>query len=113
MHKSEFANDPDMKELVEEYVHRLPEQVALLTSLLDQGETENLRRVAHQLKGSGGGYGFPQITALAAVADASIKQGADMERVRSEIAQLVAYIRQVSGYNKNLETSNATEAAAH
>ena len=52
-----------MKDLVNEYVERLPVEVSKMLTLLESNEIEPLRRVAHQLKGSGGGYGFNQITA--------------------------------------------------
>jgi signal transduction histidine kinase/CheY-like chemotaxis protein/HPt (histidine-containing phosphotransfer) domain-containing protein len=111
--ESEFANDPDMKDLVDEYVQRLPVEVAKMTSLLNSGEIESLRRVAHQLKGSGGGYGFNQITSLAAVADHSIKDGAPIEKLKSEIDSLIEHIRAIRGYEIAKENTNAPEHTNH
>jgi signal transduction histidine kinase/DNA-binding response OmpR family regulator len=108
---SEFADDPEMKQLVEEYVGRLPGEVAKLRTMLDAGEIDNLRRVAHQLKGSGGGYGFDQITELASVADQLIKEGAQIGQIRSQIDQLIEYIRKVHGYDATKEADCGAESS--
>jgi signal transduction histidine kinase/CheY-like chemotaxis protein/HPt (histidine-containing phosphotransfer) domain-containing protein len=113
IYESQFAGDPDMKELVDEYIGRLPIEVSKMASLLAANEIEPLRRVAHQLKGSGGGYGFNKITELAAVADHSIKQSAPLEQLKSEIDSLIAYIRCIRGYDIAKETANATENPNH
>jgi signal transduction histidine kinase/DNA-binding response OmpR family regulator len=112
-YESEFASDPEMKDLVDEYVQRLPEEVSKLIALLQAQQIEPLRRVAHQLKGSGGGYGFGKITELAAVADKSIKESAPIDRLRTEIDSLISYIRAIRGYDLAKETANASERPNH
>ncbi len=62
---SEFASDPEMRELVEIFVSELPDRVARLTSTWEQTELEEVKRLAHQLKGASAGYGFPTIGAAA------------------------------------------------
>lgn len=113
MHQSAYANDPDMAELIEQYTQRLPREVAQLRTLLDGGDLESLRRVTHQLKGSGGGYGFNAITELAGKAEASIKQSRPLEQVRSTIDELTSYIRNVSGYEAKRETIDEPERSSH
>jgi signal transduction histidine kinase/DNA-binding response OmpR family regulator len=112
-YESDFASDPEMRDLVDEYVQRLPEEVSKLVSLLQDQQIEPLRRVAHQLKGSGGGYGFGKITELAAVADKSIKESAPIDRLRTEIDSLISYIRGIRGYDLAKETANASERSNH
>jgi response regulator RpfG family c-di-GMP phosphodiesterase len=107
-HQSVYESDPQMKELIEGYIQRLPVEVAKLTELMQTSEIESLRRVVHQLKGSGGGYGFAQLTELAALADKSIKEGAAMEQVRIQVEDLIRYIRAIRGYNRATESLNAT-----
>lgn len=62
---SEFAGDPDMMELVEFFVSDLRSTVAELASAWGEGDHDKIRMLAHQLKGAGGGYGFPAITEVA------------------------------------------------
>jgi HPt (histidine-containing phosphotransfer) domain-containing protein len=58
---SEFASDPEMRELVEIFVSELPDRVARLTDTWEQTQLEEVKRLAHQLKGASAGYGFPTI----------------------------------------------------
>lgn len=60
--QSEFCDDPDMQELIREYVGELPALCARLAAAADAGDAAALERLGHQLKGSGGGYGFPQLS---------------------------------------------------
>lgn len=55
---SSFADDPDMEELVAGFVERLPLQVHEIRSAVDEGDLGLVRRLAHQIKGAAGGYGF-------------------------------------------------------
>ncbi len=107
MQRSEFSDDQDMRELIDLYVSRLPAEIARLNALLAGGDLEALRKLAHQLKGSGGGYGFPRVTELAAIVDHSINQGVAVEQVRAEVEALIRYIRDIDGYASHMETDNA------
>ena len=64
--RSEFAEDPDFRDLLEAFVEAIPERRRLLAELHRSGSLEELGRQAHQVKGAGGGYGFPQISAAGA-----------------------------------------------
>jgi len=55
---SQYANDPEMAELVELFVTELPTRVKALQSAWHAGQIADLARLAHQLKGSSAGYGF-------------------------------------------------------
>lgn len=63
--RSDFSDDPDMIELVTEYVGSMPQRVHSIRTAYESGHREHLIRIVHQLKGSGGGYGFPQISTAA------------------------------------------------
>jgi HPt (histidine-containing phosphotransfer) domain-containing protein len=58
---SDFASDPEMKELIEMFVSELPDRIEALSKAWNESEFELVGRLAHQLKGAGGGYGFPVI----------------------------------------------------
>jgi len=92
-----------MEKAVVGFVSRLPERVSALVSLAQAGEIEELRRLIHQLKGAGTGYGFPQITRIAASAEASIKASADIGTIRSQVDELIALMRSTQGYNASQE----------
>jgi PAS domain S-box-containing protein len=111
-HQSTMASDSDMKQVIEDYVTGLPTEVGKMLRTLDAGQIEDLRRTVHQLKGSGGGYGFARITELAAVADLSIKRKTDLDKVRQEVDSLIEYIRGICGYDAGKEAAAVATGAA-
>lgn len=59
-------NDPFFEDLVVEFVGGLSERLQAMEKAIYDGDFEALRVAAHQLKGTGGGYGYPVITERAA-----------------------------------------------
>jgi HPt (histidine-containing phosphotransfer) domain-containing protein len=108
--QSAYASDPDMKEMLEEFVALLPERANELSSLLRGGDLEQLRRAVHQLKGAGGGYGFPQITEAAAAAEQRIKAKEALESVAAGVESLLGLIRSVQGYDPSRENRCAAQS---
>ncbi|MGD0464724.1 MAG: response regulator [Tepidisphaeraceae bacterium] len=102
-----------MRKAVEGFVNRLPARVDSLTSLVQTGEIEELRRLAHQLKGAGAGYGFPRITEIAARVESLIKSSEQLETIRTGVDELVELIRSIKGYDRSKETHGSAKAAHH
>lgn len=71
--RSEFADDPEMTLLIREFVESLPARAGAIHAHLEAGAHDTARTLAHQLKGAGGGYGFPQVTEAARAVDRSIR----------------------------------------
>lgn len=88
--KSEFADDPDMADIVALFVSELPKRVATMQEALSSGDIAQLRVLAHQLKGAAGGYGFPKLGEAAALIDLGIKDGCEENVVRSRVGMLAA-----------------------
>ncbi|MGE3779315.1 MAG: Hpt domain-containing protein, partial [Pirellulaceae bacterium] len=59
---SRLGNDPDLSDLVEMFVEGMADRIARLEDACARRDWTNLRKTAHQLKGSAGGYGFDTIT---------------------------------------------------
>lgn len=59
---SDLAGDEDLIDIIEEFVEELPDRVAAMSAAMGEQNFDELRRLAHQLKGAAGGYGFPSIT---------------------------------------------------
>jgi signal transduction histidine kinase/DNA-binding response OmpR family regulator len=100
---SDYANDPDMREVIDEFVARLPVQVAGIKRMLDERNLDELRRAVHQMKGAGGGYGFAQITTFAAKAEQAVKDGGSLEKIAGQVEELVQLVRRVQGYDAKSE----------
>jgi HPt (histidine-containing phosphotransfer) domain-containing protein len=70
---SQLGTDEDLAELIELFVSEIPERLAILRRLAEKGQHDELARYAHQLKGAGGSYGFPELTAAAASLERAAK----------------------------------------
>ncbi len=87
---SEFANDPDLADIIGDFVNGLTEQTDEMATALQASQFEDLRRMAHQLKGAGGSYGYPSITEAARkLEDAARESDPENSRLAlTEVAQL-------------------------
>lgn len=64
--RSKFAQDPDLGPLVDEFTREMPERITAILACWSSKNWSELGRIAHQLKGSAGGYGFDAISESAA-----------------------------------------------
>jgi HPt (histidine-containing phosphotransfer) domain-containing protein len=71
---SVLREDPDMVELIELFVGDMPSRIEALCDALDQADHQMLMHLAHQLKGAGGGYGYPQITDAARIVEQATRE---------------------------------------
>ncbi|MFN0012725.1 MAG: Hpt domain-containing protein [Phycisphaerales bacterium] len=99
--RSQFVDDTDMREIVEMFVSGMPEKIAALGQLWEQQRLDDLKRLAHQLKGAGGGYGFPTVGEAAGRVESSIDamaygSGAKVEQLRAQFEDLITLCRSVS-----------------
>ena len=91
---SQFINDPDMTQILQGFVGRLADQLDAMRQALGGGRHEELRRLAHQLKGAGGSYGYPSLTEACKALEDSAKSedidaaGAALDRVAALIAAI-------------------------
>lgn len=93
--RSEYASDPDYEELIIDFVSVMPERIAELEQVLMHQAHDELKRKAHQLKGAGGGYGFPELSMLAAQVESACRENrpADIVELTTE---LISYLRRIS-----------------
>jgi PAS domain S-box-containing protein len=90
---STLAEHPQLGRLVADFARELPERGATIRRAADAGDLEQLRRLAHQLKGAAGSYGFAPITAAAKVVEDAVKTNAAREMLNTAVADLVALCR--------------------
>jgi len=94
---SSYAEIPDLAELVDIFVAEMPERVQNLLARLDDGNWEELRRAAHQLKGAGGSYGFAPITPAAARVEQAIRNNLPEAEIRRSVEDLTSLCRRMRG----------------
>lgn len=63
---TELLDDPAFRTIVDRFVAEIPNRVGNLRAAVDGQRFGEAQRLAHQLKGAGGSFGFDAITAAAA-----------------------------------------------
>jgi diguanylate cyclase (GGDEF)-like protein/PAS domain S-box-containing protein len=100
---STFADDPEMGEIVEQFAANLPAQVEAIGAALRLDDRQELRLLAHQLKGAAGGYGFPSLTEAAARLEASLQ--AEAGETQLALDALVAACGRVQSIGPSPDTA--------
>ncbi len=81
---SEFTDDADLVELIDDFVAGLEDDIKIMRKVMDDGDYDGLRRLAHQMKGAGGNYGYPMLTESAKILeDAAVAR--DVETVKKTL----------------------------
>jgi HPt (histidine-containing phosphotransfer) domain-containing protein len=94
---SSLQNDPEMTELIEFFLGELDQRIAALTAAFNNADREELRAMAHQLKGAAAGYGYPTITDAARELEHSIDEHeADLSELAEQVEALVQLCRMAS-----------------
>lgn len=93
---SSLASDADLLPLVEEFVTALETRMASLEAAFEADNLAELARLAHQLKGAGGGYGFDVISTAAAALEAAAQTAGSPSEVRNEMDTLIALCHRAS-----------------
>ena len=84
-----IAVDAQIAALVPRFLANRAADVERIRAALEGADFETVRVAAHGMKGSGGGYGFPEISRLGAAMEESARN-----RNRAAIAALVANLEQ-------------------
>lgn len=71
---SDYARDPDMAEIVEAFRSELPARMRALETAWAAGRRDDLRDLAHQLKGACAGYGYAPLSAAAAELEEALRR---------------------------------------
>ncbi len=91
---SAFQDDPDLAEIIVEFVQKLAARVDGMRQALANGDWESLRRLAHQMKGAGGSYGYPMLTEEARELEIRAKQS-DLEAASLSLSRLTILCRRI------------------
>jgi HPt (histidine-containing phosphotransfer) domain-containing protein len=94
--RSTLRDVPDMVELIQEFVINLQDRVTSLEQFIQQRDLASLTRLAHQLKGASGGYGFDALGQAAARVEHSIRTQSDLSDIETRVDELVALCRRAS-----------------
>ncbi len=84
---SELAHDPLLAEILPEFVQCLPDRLEALCQALKEERLAEAERLAHQLKGAGGSYGYPALSEAAKSLEVAAKIH-DMDRATTALAEV-------------------------
>ena len=97
-HRSSLAEHPAVRDILPQFIARLPGHVQSLRSLAAGGDAEGLKLLAHKLRGSGKSFGFAPISAYAAEIEEGLLAGKSGPELEAPLSALIAYMEQVDGY---------------
>ncbi len=86
--------DADLEELIKEYLQNRRKDVEDILQALGNQDFETIRVLGHNMKGTGGGYGFDDITAIGCGLEDAAK-AKDVPAIRQEVAVLLDYLQAV------------------
>ena len=84
----------DLEPLIPGYLGNRRRDIESMKERLDSGDFAEVARLAHSMKGSGGGYGFDRISDLGAEMEKAAKES-DRGKVLTGLKQLVSYLDSV------------------
>ena len=93
--RSTFADDAEFREVLEPFVMSALQKRQELQLLWSENRLAEMQKLAHQLKGCGGGFGFPNLTPLAAAAEQACRS-ADPAAVESRLPPLLNFLGHMS-----------------
>jgi HPt (histidine-containing phosphotransfer) domain-containing protein len=86
--------DADLEDLIPGFLENRRKDVLSLHEALVSGDIRAIQSIGHNLKGVGGGYGFPEISEIGAQIEACAKQN-DASGIRQHLARLEDYLVRV------------------
>ena len=86
--------DSDLAELIPRFLEHRWEDIRTIKAGLGQGDFETIRTLGHDMKGTGGGYGFNPITDIGACLEQAANDH-NQEEVRRLVGDLASYLERV------------------
>ena len=90
---SELCREEDLAEILELFVQELSERVGVLRKGLETRDWAGLARMAHQLEGAAGSYGFAPIGLGAARVEQAIRHRLPESQIRQAVEGLIGLCR--------------------
>lgn len=110
---SDFADDPDMAEIIEMFIDGLSDRIESITTAFEDRNFTTVSGIAHQLKGAAGGYGYPSLSELAFEVEQLAKQNADDAQIEEALDLLIGQCRGaivgVRGSESLVQTTNPVD----
>ncbi len=85
------------RELVEGFLAGIPKKISAIENARAAGDEESLRTQVHQIKGSAGSYGFPNVSNCARRCQELLRSQADSDAARIQVEELLKQLSDLTG----------------
>ena len=102
-------SDGRLRPLIVAFLEGLEREILRLCDHVTSGDAEALHRAAMSLKGSAGGYGFPQISAAAQDVVKILEPGFEPDAIRAKVDALIALCQNACRAPHSDPANNQTE----
>jgi HPt (histidine-containing phosphotransfer) domain-containing protein len=79
-----LEEDPSLIDLIDKFIARLPSMQTAILNAYNKKDYEHFSGLIHQLKGVGGGYGYPMLSALCAEIEVSAKED-NFDKIKNQL----------------------------
>ena len=87
--------DEELADLIPEFLENRRRDVEQITRLVQEGKHAELTRLGHTMKGTGGGYGFPEISEIGQGIEEAGARG-DRKAITTLCERLATYLATVT-----------------
>jgi signal transduction histidine kinase/CheY-like chemotaxis protein len=87
LHSILSEQEPEFTEIVNQFIGKLPDMITTIDAAFWANDWEKFRETVHNLKGMGGGFGFPQLTEHAAEIE-KLHNQQDYAAIQPQLAEL-------------------------
>ena len=87
--------DSELRELIPGYLDNRRSDITIMTGAVDKDDFETVRVLGHDMKGSGGGYGFDAITDIGQTLERAAKDQnkTEIQRLAQELADYLERVQ--------------------
>ncbi len=86
--------DSDLREIIPGFLDHRRGDITTMDGAVEEGDFETIRVLGHDMKGSGGGYGFDGITDIGQSLEQAAKDQ-DQTGIRKLVQELANYVERV------------------
>ena len=81
--------DEDLEDLIPGFLENRQQDIVTINEQLESSDLSEIQRLGHSMKGSGGGYGFDEISKIGKAIEEAAEKGNT-----AEIAKMTSYLSQ-------------------
>ncbi len=86
--------DPDLQDLIPDYLENRGKDLLVYQQALEKDDFDSIAVLGHSMKGSGGGYGFNDLSSIGRAIEKAAKNR-DKESVRKSITVLTDFLKKL------------------